>query len=71
VPKDVSDSTIFPVPKFNRLRDLRKRKCVKDCMGHGECNYDTGACLCIDGWTGAACETKTCPKSPNGIEPCR
>lgn len=32
------------------------------CMGHGVCLYSpTFACECSTGWTGAACDLRTCP----------
>ena len=32
---------------------------VSECSNAGKCNYDTGVCLCMSGFTGIACDRST------------
>ena len=34
-----------------------------ECSNRGHCERAQGACVCVDGFTGAACERKACPNA--------
>jgi len=37
---------------------------LSECSNMGGCDSNTGKCVCAEGFTGAACEYKTCPGNP-------
>ena len=37
---------------------------MAECSGAGDCDYDAGACTCLDGFEGAACQRMKCPGDP-------
>merc|ERR1711871_1000727 len=39
---------------------------VKQCAGHGTCDFEKGLCTCENGWNGAGCEAKLCPQDCGG-----
>lgn len=41
-----------------------------ECSNRGICERARGACVCVDGFTGAACERKACPNDCNGQGKC-
>jgi len=41
-----------------------------ECSNRGHCERAQGACVCVDGFTGAACERKACPNDCNGQGKC-
>lgn len=53
-------SDIMPPPR---------RKCPKDCSGHGKCDPKKGVCLCALGWQGKACDLAPCPGT-NEVHEC-
>ncbi|KAL4444653.1 hypothetical protein ABPG77_002470 [Micractinium sp. CCAP 211/92] len=47
--------------------------CHPDCTKHGNCNSDTGECICRYGWVGKACEVdalSACRLEPDGPATC-
>ena len=41
-----------------------------ECSGRGECNRQTGECVCYEGTEGQACGKFTCPNSCSGHGKC-
>jgi hypothetical protein len=42
-----------------------------ECSGRGTCDYASGKCKCIDGYTGEACQRTACPNSCSGHGQCQ
>ncbi len=40
------------------------------CSNRGVCDFDTGECRCLDGFTGHACERLDCPNNCTGNGKC-
>ena len=51
-----------PSGSYGSMCQLRRCSPL-DCggPGNGVCDYSSGKCLCKSGWSGAGCQTKTCP----------
>ncbi|RYE84918.1 MAG: hypothetical protein EOO65_01375 [Methanosarcinales archaeon] len=39
-----------------------------ECSHQGVCNATTGFCTCFDGWTGSACDIRTCVQPRSHVQ---
>jgi len=42
-----------------------------ECSNKGHCDYETGLCMCFDGYTGSSCQRTVCPNDCSGHGVCR
>lgn len=42
----------------------------RECSQAGNCNRETGECLCFEGFEGSACQRTSCPDNCNGVGVC-
>lgn len=42
-----------------------------ECSGRGTCDYDSGKCACLPGYTGENCQRTTCPNQCSGHGSCQ
>eukprot|EP00629_Pelagomonadales_sp_RCC1024_P011723 CAMPEP_0119297744 /NCGR_PEP_ID=MMETSP1329-20130426/51227_1 /TAXON_ID=114041 /ORGANISM="Genus nov. species nov., Strain RCC1024" /LENGTH=685 /DNA_ID=CAMNT_0007298685 /DNA_START=251 /DNA_END=2305 /DNA_ORIENTATION=- len=56
--------------RADALTDVPRTDTRPECSGRGVCQTHLGACLCAEGFTGAACERKACPNDCSGRGRC-